>query len=248
MISCTTATTILEHARASAPTECCGLIVKKGDEHRYWPARNVAVDPVNHFEIDADDWIDAENAGEVIAVVHSHPDGPRHLTSLDRINQIKTGLDWLLAVDKTVLHFPPVPHLLHRDFHHGVTDCYTLVRDAYALCGVDLDDFQRPDDWWKSELDLYVDNIESQGFERVSGDPQAGDVILIQLQSNKANHAAIYLGEQMILHHVPGRLSRRELYSGYWLKHTHSIWRLNGWQRLDSTAIYADLAINSNLT
>ncbi|WP_025740850.1 C40 family peptidase [Salinivibrio socompensis] len=248
MISETTATTILEHARAAAPAECCGLIVKKGDDHVYWPARNVAADPVSHFEIDADDWIDAENAGEVIALVHSHPNGPRHLTSLDRINQVKTGLDWLLAVDNTVLHFPPVPHLLHREFEHGVTDCYTLFRDAYALCGVEMDDFHRPDDWWKGELDLYVDNIESQDFERIDGEPQIGDVILIQLQSNKANHAAIYLGNQQILHHLPKRLSGRDLYSGYWLKHTHSVWRMKAWQPSDFTAIFDDLATNSSLT
>jgi len=73
-----------------------------------------------------------------------------------------------------------------------------------------------------------------QGFEQVK-EPQVGDVILISVGANVPNHAAIYVGDQMVLHHAPKRLSKRDLYDGYWLKHTHSIWRYREWSTLDFT-------------
>ncbi|MBC9184750.1 tail fiber assembly protein, partial [Escherichia coli] len=30
------------------------------------------------------------------------------------------------------------PHLTGRRFEHGVTDCYTLFRDAYHLAGIEM--------------------------------------------------------------------------------------------------------------
>ena len=47
---------------------------------------------------------------------------------------------------------------------------------------------------------------------------QPGDLILMNLVSPVPNHAAIYLGDQQILHHVQGRLSSRDLLGGYYLK------------------------------
>ncbi|MEQ7735006.1 hypothetical protein ABQG64_01145, partial [Escherichia coli] len=38
--------------------------------------------------------------------------------------------------------FRCVPHLTGRRFEHGVTDCYTLLRDAYHLAGIEMPDFQ----------------------------------------------------------------------------------------------------------
>ncbi|MDO9944549.1 Mov34/MPN/PAD-1 family protein, partial [Glaesserella parasuis] len=50
---------IIAHAKRSEPHESCGFVVSKGGELRYFPCENVAVDPINHFEISPDDWIRA---------------------------------------------------------------------------------------------------------------------------------------------------------------------------------------------
>ena len=39
---------------------------------------------------------------------------------------------------------------------------------------------------------------------------KTGDVVLMSINSPVLNHAAIYVGNDMILHHLHGRLSRRE--------------------------------------
>ena len=116
-------------------------------------------------------------------------------------------------------------HLLGRKFDHGVTDCYSLVRDFYKdNFEVDLTDYARPDDWWISGQDLYVDNFEKEGFYTINCNPRdyrVGDCFLISIPDPRApkgvtpsNHVAIYVGDNMVIHHLLGRESRRVPYKG----------------------------------
>ena len=47
-----------------------------------------------------------------------------------------------------------------------------------------------------------------------------GDLVLMALENSKLNHCGVYLGDQMLLHHIRGRLSSRDVYGGYYLKST----------------------------
>ncbi len=47
-----------------------------------------------------------------------------------------------------------------------------------------------------------------------------GDMILMRLQSQVTNHAAIYLGDNIILHHAFGNLSARVPYGKYYRDRT----------------------------
>ncbi|MDO6706796.1 C40 family peptidase [Photobacterium sp. 1_MG-2023] len=235
---------MIEHAAACYPNESCGLLVRTADGLAYLPAQNLAPEPTESAIIDPESWIEADRLGEVVGIVHSHPDGPFVLSGADRLAQQQTGLPWYLVVGDQVRKFPPVPPLLGREFHHGVTDCYTLSRDAYALAGHHFPDWDREDDWWEKGKNYYLDNFESFGFVRVD-DPQPGDVFLIQLASDTPNHTAIYLGDGQILHHCPNRLSGRQIYGGAWQRHLHSIWRYTQWQPSDFMGICNDLAAGS---
>ncbi|MGE9071028.1 NlpC/P60 family protein, partial [Escherichia coli] len=86
-------------------------------------------------------------------------------------------------------------HLTGRRFEHGVTDCYTLFRDAYHLAGTEMPDFHREDDWWRNGQNLYLDNMAVTGFYRVPlSSAQAGDILLCCFGASVPNHAAIYCG------------------------------------------------------
>nr|WP_218059373.1 C40 family peptidase [Gilliamella apicola] len=234
-------TQILNHATSCGEAECCGFVI---DNKTYLPCKNISHTPTETFEISSDDWIKAEQKGEITAIVHSHPDGLPILSEADQFYQQQTGLDWWLVCDNKIHKFRYIKPLLGREFKHGEIDCLTLVRDAYMLTGINLPNYERQDDWWHNGQNLYLELLPKNEFEQVK-DIQEGDVILICLGSTTPNHAAIYIGNQFILHHCPNRLSKRDLYDGFWLKYTHSIWRHKKWQSFAFTAILNNMAISS---
>ncbi|MFH0225080.1 NlpC/P60 family protein [Vibrio furnissii] len=108
------------------------------------------------------------------------------------------------------------------------------MRDYYKTIGITLPDFDREDGWWGTEQELYLDNFESAGFSKVcSSAPEelkafellAGDVILMQIRSKRVNHAAVYIGDGKIIHHMYGKLSKPDVYGGFWLRNTRLIVR-----------------------
>lgn len=236
-------TKILNHANQCGEAECCGFVI---NNKTYVPCENISADPKNYFEISPDDWITAEQQGVITAIVHSHPNGLPILSEADQIYQQKTGVNWWLVCNNQIYKFRCIQPLIGREFQHGVTDCYTLFRDAYHLCGIDIPDFKRADEWWSNGENLYLDNMAKNGFYQINlSNLQEGDVILFSLNSKTVNHAAVYIGDNSILHHLPKRLSKRDLFSGYWLKNYHSIWRHQQWQSSNFTAISNNTAVNT---
>ena len=74
---------VVEHAKAAYPREGCGLITAV----RFLPITNVARSALE-FEMDPAELVksfrDLRNAGEeLVAIYHSHPHGPPHLSSMD---------------------------------------------------------------------------------------------------------------------------------------------------------------------
>ncbi len=193
-----------------------------------------------------EDWLSAEMQGEIVALVHSHPGGLPWLSEADRRLQVQSDLPWWLVCRGAIHKFRCVPHLTGRRFEHGVTDCYTLFRDAYHLAGIEMPDFHRGDDWWRNGQNLYLDNLEATGLYQVPlSSAQPGDVLLCCFGSSVPNHAAIYCGDGELLHHIPEQLSKRERYTDKWQRRTHSLWRHRAWHASAFTGICNDLAAAS---
>ncbi len=241
-----TESAILAHARRCAPAESCGFVVRTPEEERYFPCVNISGEPEAYFRMSPEDWLQAEMQGEIVALVHSHPGGLPWLSEADRRLQVQSDLPWWLVCRGTIHKFRCVPHLTGRRFEHGVTDCYTLFRDAYHLAGIEMPDFHRGDDWWRHGQNLYLDNLEATGFYRVPlTEAQPGDVLLCCFGSSVPNHAAIYCGDGELLHHIPEQLSKRERYTDKWQRRTHSLWRHREWHASAFTGICNDLAAAS---
>lgn len=222
-----------EHARREYPREACGLIVSVGDSCAYHPCQNIATTPEEHFAIDPVDFARAEDKGEVIGVFHSHPNEGPEPSAADRSACTASGLTWHILSLPGAQWFTLDPAsdtqapLYGREFVHGSMDCYGFVHDWYLQeLGIELGGAVREDEWWKKGQNLYLDNYESRGMVRVTdGSLQRGDVLLMQVLSNVPNHGAIYLGDNVIGHHLYGRLSCREVYGGYYKKHTTHVLR-----------------------
>lgn len=224
-----------EHAAAEYPRECCGVVVQIGRRHRYVPCRNLAADAGERFELAPEDYAAAEDLGTVIGVVHSHPDGTSRASDTD-VALCNAGtvpwhiLSWPEGDLNTILPAEGVPPLLGRPFVHGTDyDCYGLIRGFYQLeYGVTLPDYPRPDEWWATGGNLYLELFKGAGFEPISGPLQRGDVVLMQVQAPVVNHGGIYLGDGQLMHHLYGRLSSTVAYGGYWLERTALVVRYKG--------------------
>lgn len=232
---------LLAAAEGAYPEEACGLVVTAASGLRYWPCRNLAPESRDRFVIDPDDWVAAEEVGDVLAVFHSHPDATAHPSLTDRIACFKSGLSWLIAAwpGGALCELQPQAcsaPLVGREFEFGVQDCYTLIQDYFHReLGIVLPDYDRDDGFWEPRRladgswqpgrELYLEGFESAGFVAIDGEPQQHDVILMQVSADVSNHGAVYLGDGRILHHLYGRLSTRDVYGGYWLRHTTRLLR-----------------------
>jgi proteasome lid subunit RPN8/RPN11 len=237
---------IRAHAQAEYPREACGLLVVFNGRERYHPCRNTATSPGDYFRMDPHDYSDAEEQGEVTAVVHSHPDVSAQPSEADLVACEASGLPWLIVaihkgVPGEVHRFQPngyVAPLVGRQFSHGLLDCYTLVRDWYSReAGIVLPDFERRDDWWNDgQSNLYMDHFREVGCDLVTANIREyreplrrGDVILMQIRSKNSvpNHAGVFLGDgrNLFLHHFYGRLSSRDVFGGMWAEATRAVVR-----------------------
>ncbi|QQR47759.1 C40 family peptidase [Myxococcus xanthus] len=221
----------LVHARSEYPREACGLVVAASGKQRYVPCRNQAEGQA-HFILHPEDYARAEAEGEVLAVVHSHPNAAPEPSEADRVSMERWGLPWLI-VNVPVGHWRlwhPTgyrPPLVGRPFSHGVLDCFSLIRDYFQeRLGLELPDFHRPDGWWDKGGNLYLEGYAQAGFVDVTGQPlREHDVLLMQLRAQVPNHAGVYLGADVVLHHLQNRLSGRETYSGFWERITRKVVR-----------------------
>jgi proteasome lid subunit RPN8/RPN11 len=244
----TTQNDFIAHARLEYPRECCGIIAIVKGRERYFLCENKAVG-TDHFTLSPEDYANVEEIGEVVAICHSHPDVPSTPSQADRVGCEASQLVWhILRVD--ALHNEQMPLDMHimspigyiaplvgRPFAHGVMDCYAIVKDWYKQeRQIELPNFKRADDWWEDGTsDLYTQGFPVAGFERVGHTIEdcileIGDVLLMQVRSKNLvpNHAAIYIGDSMILHHMHGRLSSRDIYGGMWQDYTVGILRYKG--------------------
>ncbi|MDR5774917.1 MULTISPECIES: C40 family peptidase [unclassified Caballeronia] len=227
---------ISDHALSCYPAESCGLVILQDGTECYVPCRNLSATPGEHFVMSPEDYALAEDMGPILAVVHSHPGAPARPSMADKAIAEKSGIDkWVIISvgvqdDGSVgtedwCEFGPSGYsapLIGREFVHGVHDCYSIVRDYYKVeRGIDLPDFERDDRWWEDgKSNLYMEHFAEAGFVDVGQDAQLqpGDVLLMQIRSKNdvPNHAGIYLGDNVMLHHMHGRLSGRTVWGGMW--------------------------------
>jgi proteasome lid subunit RPN8/RPN11 len=224
---------IQRHAISCWPKESCGLVTAAG----YEPLENQHEEPEAFFRLpaEADERV---AAGEVLAVVHSHcmkrMDDPTWPSIEDQRQQLAMAIPWGLCIvwNEAEADMPwfwgdgiPELPLMPRDFRWGPAgtdgkgDCFALVRDYYKFhLGLEIPDVPRHADWINDEgPNLYLDGIQRAGFVPITqAELQPHDAILLGLLSaGRPNHAAIYLGEGLILHHMQNRMVQREAFHSW---------------------------------
>lgn len=228
----------IAQAIAAYPRESVGLVVVERGRPVYVACENRAERDRDEFKMGDRDWAKAEQRGEIIALIHSHPDFSSKPSMTDLVMCEDSGVPWyIIAVHKNGEEVSAVDAsvtkpsgyeapLAGREFHHGVLDCFTLIKDYYEReLGIELPNFKREDDWWVKGQNLYMENFAKAGFAPAPGSIELHDVILMQIRSPVPNHAGVYVGDTRILHHMHSRLSSRDIYGGYLREATRMILR-----------------------
>lgn len=211
-----------DHATKEYPKESCGLVIKQGKKQQYIPCRNTSDSPLEEFRISPEDMADAEDEGDIIAIVHSHPDWTAtpsnfDLAAIERFYSQSLELDpdssmipWVIVsvpdYDVTITYPKGETPLLSRTFVHGLQDCWQVCNDYYKRkYGLVFPEYKREDGWWedKDGPSHYEDLFESAGFIRIDlSDIRPDDLLVMEIgRTEHPNHAAIYLGRDV---DIPG--------------------------------------------
>lgn len=199
------------HAMAEFPKESCGFITADG----YHPVKNIHKTPHKAF------WITPRMIAkykDAICLIHSHPNGPACPSEADMTHQMQMEKPWGIIVSTREGAEAPfffgdqviIPDLINRPFRHGVTDCYSAIRDWYRVKReIVLPEFAREWNWWRDGKDMYLDGFAKAGFREIEvTDVQKHDVWLAIYGQNatRINHGGIVATDGgLAYHHLGGR-------------------------------------------
>lgn len=115
--------------------------------------------------------------------------------------------------------------LLGRQWEYGVHDCFTLIRDYFALQGIQLPDFERPEDLETCDS-IFLEQAERIGFREVEYSSRLpGDVLIMKLGTKDPMHAAVLLSDERILHQRQDSLSAIESLGRYYVSRVAAVFR-----------------------
>ena len=223
----------LLHAQQEDPKESCGLLLNVKGKEKYYPCGNLSMTNYQCFILDPEDYIRADNIGEITAIFHSHPINPPTPSQADKVSCEDSNLPWYIVNPRTEQwsYLEPSgykPPLLGRQWVWGITDCWSLVRDWYKEeKDIELRDWERPLTPQEfNDKPMFEDCAWRTNFRELRSNEKLenGDVLLMSIMYPTLNHVALFF-EGDVNHHLTDRLSCREPYSEWLLKCTGKRYR-----------------------
>jgi len=220
---------IKRHALDSSPKECCGFILF----HNFYKravaikATNTAENQLQHVSFSAKEIFNIKFLGKLMALYHSH-NSDNSFSEVDKKCYDIHGVPLVLFNNpsgKFSIYQGEEPNrkYINREFQIGKQDCFSLIIDYYLNeLGVIVENFlpERDDNWHKKDIN-YIDKFFNQSqLVKISREfIQKDDIIVLDYKNNRF-HFAIYLDNDLILHHPRGRKSLVEPYSDKYKKIT----------------------------
>lgn len=220
------------------PNEACGFILSKNGKSFAIEVENESPEKETQFLINPHSYVEAMKLGDIIGVWHSHVDEPPTPSQADIAGCNVSGLQWfIVAIDKLedvdkfefseIVTLNPnqeeIAPIVGRPYVFGVFDCWSLVVDYMQLeFNIKLNrNYPRIEEFWLKDQPLLSKHYQDENLVIANDELRVGDILTFQTDnSGEANHVGVYVGDNKILHHVFGRLSKHDIYGGYWEKHT----------------------------
>lgn len=228
-------TDAVKYAESEAPKEACGLLAVIKGQEKFWPCKNIAEGQHEFFALDPEDWADCEDqGGEILGVIHSHPEGSSEPSEADKASCENIGFPYFIysVNNKSWNEIKPsgwkAPSLIGRTWIWGKQDCWSLICDYFQeKLNINLGSCYRPNTLKEFIAKPYFEKILADGgFIEVEKDKiKKNDVLLMEGCHQKLSHVALYLGNQLILHHEIKKLSCKELYDLEYIKGTKKVYR-----------------------
>ena len=115
--------------------------------------------------------------------------------------------------------------LVGRSWEYGSKDCYGLIKDYFKLLGVQLPDYERPENLETCES-IFLDQALKVGFKQIELKYRLpNDVLIMRLGTKTPMHAAILLPNERILHQKLKSLSCVEPLRSYYVKSVKAVFR-----------------------
>jgi len=236
---------IKTHAIDEHPKECCGLIVENNKKYKALKCRNVSVTPSTSFSLDPIDYLRHSSKGEIRGVYHSHREGSDFSES-DKTNSCYHEVNYIMynLKDNSFHEFSPKKQqilYLNKPFKIGVNDCFTLVRD-YLEKNFNIHFSKEVSEAYsfgaqKQNLSKAIQLIDEvtlnhgmEGFVKMfisnAADFRKNDILVMGLKDeNEPMHLAIYLGNEMIMHHPRNKYATTEKINDPFFKRLIYIYR-----------------------
>tara|TARA_R110000796_G_scaffold56199_3_gene130396 strand:+ start:343 stop:1038 length:696 start_codon:yes stop_codon:yes gene_type:complete len=222
---------IEKHFSTWYPKEACGVFIAvKGKKE--WVACDNVSDEEDSFVIDSKQYIAASRRGDIVGIVHSHPDAAPEPSENDKKYCNTLGIPYYIFsypdMDlKIVQPERESKPLYGRDYEFGVNDCFEAMRDYLASRNIDIPARAAfEDEWWEKSLDYFTDEIiKDYGYSKVEGNMKENDVIIFTINASVGNHCGVYLGDDLFFHHAENRISCRENLYPFWKKHISGVYR-----------------------
>ena len=115
--------------------------------------------------------------------------------------------------------------LVGRQGEYGKYDCYSIIRDYFALLKIDLPDYKRPESFATCKS-IFLNNANKLNFKEIDiNNRKLNDVLIMKIWTKEPMHGAIVLEDDMILHQKYESQSCSEYFNSYYRKRTVGCFR-----------------------
>lgn len=228
---------IKTHSLELPNEEVCGFIL---DDNTVIKARNTSFNKSKNFSIHPEDYINAENSGNIVGIYHSHPSKNNNFSDFDKINAENHNKIYIMYCLKTDTFHEFYPgnyknKYIGIKFDYKTNNCFTIIKNFYKQeLNIEIDvnsEFVNIDEkWYEKNPELYRDiwKLNPNFLEVMNkNNIQKYDIILFNYVdiSRPGHHFAIYLDDNTFLHLPRKSFSKIEVFDKHYQDKVTNIFR-----------------------